>query len=159
MTVRQPKDSRARDVFVSSVPYESERIYAAAVYCSDGRIGDQVDDFLHHGLNFPRYDRVACPGGPVALSGRFSASWDTRGVEEQLRFLGQVHDVRTVVLIAHASCAYYSQRLAIPAAELEREQLADLQRATMTVNRMLWNVAVQRFFARRRDSTLCFEPV
>jgi hypothetical protein len=157
--VTESKDSRASKLFVSSVPYESERIYAAAVYCSDGRIGDQVDDFLHHGLNLPRYDRVACPGGPVALSGRFSASWDTRGVEEQLRFLGQVHDVRTVVLIAHASCAYYSHRLTIPTEHVEREQLADLQRATMTVNRLLWNVAVQRFFARRNATEISFEPV
>lgn len=155
----QPKDGRPSNAFVSSVPYESERIFAAAVYCSDGRIGDQVDDFLHHGLGLPRYDRVACPGGPVALSGRFSASWDTRGVEEQLRFLGQVHDVRTVVLIAHASCAYYSHRLSIPAEHLEREQVTDLERATMTVNRLLWKVAVQRFFARKNGTEISFEQV
>jgi hypothetical protein len=157
--VDRPKDRRTQSVFVSSVPYESERIYAAAVYCSDGRIGDQVDDFLHHGLSLPRYDRVACPGGPVALSGRFSASWDTRGVEEQLRFLGQVHDVRTVVLIAHASCAYYARRLMIPSDDLEREQLADLQKATTTVNRLLWNVAVHRYFARRSGAEVSFESV
>lgn len=153
------EDGRAHKVFVSSVPYQSERIYAAAVYCSDGRIGDQVDDFLHHGLSLPRYDRVACPGGPVALSGRFHAAWDTRGVEEQLRFLGQVHDVRTVVLIAHESCAYYRQRMMIPTERIEREQMDDLHRAAMAVSRLLWNAAVLRYFARHEGSVIAFESV
>src|SRR3954465_250649 len=45
--------------FVSSVPFEALRIGAAAVYCSDGRYGDQMDEFLHLGLGFPRYDRLA----------------------------------------------------------------------------------------------------
>jgi hypothetical protein len=57
--------------FESSVPYEQARIEAAAVYCSDGRFGDQVDDLLHHQLLLPRYDRVAIPGGSACLSGYF----------------------------------------------------------------------------------------
>ena len=36
---------------------------AAAVYCSDGRYGEHMDDFLHNCLGLPRYDRVAIPGG------------------------------------------------------------------------------------------------
>jgi hypothetical protein len=149
----------ATPVFVSTVRYESERVNAAAVYCSDGRIGDQVDDFLHHGLHFPRYDRVACPGGPVALAGRFGTFWDTHGVEEQLRFLGTVHEVKTVVLIAHDGCAYYLRRMQIPPEALEREQRYDLDKATTAVNRLLWNVAVQRYLARRRGAEISFERV
>ena len=37
---------------------------AAAVYCSDGRFGEHVDDFLHNALKLPRYDRLAVPGVP-----------------------------------------------------------------------------------------------
>ena len=75
--------------FVSSLPYEAARIYAAAVYCSDGRIGDHVDDFLHNGLGLPRYDRVACPGGPVALSGRFPYLSAGDVVELEIEGLGR----------------------------------------------------------------------
>ena len=143
--------------FVSALPYEAARIYAAAVYCSDGRIGDHVDDFLHNGLGLPRYDRVACPGGPVALSGRFQAFWDARGVEEQLRFLAQVHDVRTVVLIAHASCAYYLRRLNIPAARLDAEQREDLKKATGTVQRLMPSATVMCYLAHIADDQMRFD--
>ena len=142
--------------FVSSVPYVGERVFAAAVYCSDGRIGDQVDDFLHHGLGLPRYDRLACPGGPVGLSGRPAAYWDSRGVEEQLRFLGQVHDVRTVVLIAHEGCAYYLRRLSIAAETAEAEQREDLRRATMAVSRLAPHAKVLRYFAQCSSDKISF---
>lgn len=148
-----------RFTFVSTVPYSAERIYAAAVYCSDGRVGDQIDEFLHHGLGFPHYDRVACPGGPVVLADRFQAFWDGRGVEEQIRFLTQVHDVRTVVLIAHEGCAYYARRLGIPADRLELEQKEDLLRATKTVQRLAPFAAVQRYVAFRSDTQIGFERV
>ena len=143
--------------FVSSLPYEAARVYAAAVYCSDGRIGDHVDDFLHRGLGLPRYDRVACPGGPVALSGRFQAFWDARGVEEQLRFLAQVHDVRTVVLIAHANCAYYLKRLSIAADRVETEQREDLQKATANVRRVMPAADVRCYLANVTGTEVRFD--
>lgn len=145
--------------FVSTLPYEAARIYAAAVYCSDGRIGDHVDDFLHNGLGLPRYDRVACPGGPVALSGRFQAFWDARGVEEQLRFLAQVHDVKTVVLIAHANCAYYLKRLSLSANAVEAAQREDLAKATFTVSRVMPGATVRRYLATMTDTKIQFDAV
>jgi hypothetical protein len=148
-----------RFTFVSSVPYEAARIYAAALYCSDGRVGDHIDDFLHHGLGLPRYDRIACPGGPVALADRFQAFWDARGIEEQIRFLTQVHDVKIVVLIAHEGCAYYARRLSIPAARIELEQKIDLEAATKTVQRLAPSVSVKRYMARHHGAEIGFEAV
>jgi hypothetical protein len=145
--------------FVSSIPYERERVNAAAVYCSDGRVGDQIDEFLHQSLGFPNYDRLACPGGPVVLADRFQAFWDARGVDEQLRFLTQVHDVKTVVLIAHEGCAYYARRLGIAAAQVDHEQREDLHRATKTVQRLAPFATVQRYLARTVRSLIAFEPV
>ena len=143
--------------FTSSVPYEHERIYAAAVYCSDGRLGDHVDEFLHMGLGPPRYDRVACPGGPVGLAGRLAAYWDTKGMEEQLRFLTQVHEIRKVVLIAHKGCAYYSRRLLLPAEQLEVEQKQDVRTAALTVRQMVSGVEVMPYWARVEGKTVAFE--
>src|SRR6185436_13996647 len=122
-------------VYDSVVPYEAARIHAAALYCSDGRIGNQIDDFLQQGLRLPRYDRLACPGGPAALSGALSAFWEGRGVEDQLRFLLGVHDLQHMVLIAHAGCAYYGQRLGLAPEEAVRRQRADLTHAADLVQR------------------------
>jgi carbonic anhydrase-like protein len=145
--------------YISSAPYEGERIYAAAVYCSDGRLGDHIDEFLHKGLSLPRYDRVACPGGPVALAGRLTAYWESRGVEDQLRFLARVHEIRRVILIAHSGCAYYSQRLAVPVEKLEAEQRQDLQKALSTVERLMPGIEVARYLAHVIGKEVAFQPV
>ena len=46
--------------------FDENRIRAAALYCSDGRFGEQIDDFLHNGLKLPRCDRLVVPGGAAA---------------------------------------------------------------------------------------------
>jgi Putative carbonic anhydrase len=155
------KASMAEETFayLSSAPYEAERIYAAAVYCSDGRLGDHIDEFLHKGLGLPRYDRVACPGGPVALAGRLTAHWECRGVEEQLKFLSQVHEIRRVILIAHSGCAYYSGRLAVPAERLEAEQRQDLQKAQRAVERLIPGIDVTQFFAHVIGTEVAFQSL
>lgn len=145
-------------MYISPTPYHDARIYAAAMYCSDGRIGDQVDEFLHHGIGFPRYDRLVCPGGPVALSGRLLALWDARGVEEQFRFLVEVHDIKTLVLVAHEGCAYYAHRLRVPPERMESEQREDFKKAAEAVRKLAPGVAVQCYFARHRGPALGFEP-
>jgi hypothetical protein len=144
--------------YVSRLPYEAARIYAAAVYCSDGRLGDHVDDFLHNGLRLPRYDRLACPGGAVGLSGRLAAYWEARGLEEQLRFLAEVHEIRQVILIAHAGCAYYARRLAIAPDLVEREQTADLRMAADAVRRIRPEIVVSRYYLRVSANAVTFDP-
>ena len=153
--------AKPRFVFESQTPYEEARIGAAAVYCSDGRIGEQMDDFLHNGLQLPRYDRVACPGGPVCLSGRLGALWESRGVEEQLRFLLRAHQVRRVILIGHSGCAYYRTHLGIAEARVEAEQLADLARAANTIRRggMAPDLEIQTYFAHRQGPRVQFEHI
>jgi hypothetical protein len=151
--------SRPDGTYRSPIPYEAARIRAAAVYCSDGRIGEQMDDFLHNGLGLPRYDRLLCPGGPAALAGRLLAFWEARGVEEQLRFLVRVHDVGQVVLIAHAGCAYYRERLGLAPAVAEAEQRADLASAGATVQRVEPKLEVAAFFAHVDGTQMWFERV
>jgi hypothetical protein len=145
--------------YEASSPYEEVRIHAAAVYCSDGRVGEQMDEFLHRGLALPRYDRVACPGGPVTLAGRLTALWESRGVQEQIRFLIRAHELQTVVLIAHECCAYYQQRLGIAAAAIESEQRDDLDKAAWAVRRKGEDLEIRGYFARRAGATIRFEPV
>lgn len=145
--------------FESTVPYEETRIHAAALYCSDGRIGEHVDDFLQVGLALPRYDRVAVPGGPACLAGRLLGFWESRGVEDQLRFLTQVHEIERVVLIAHQDCAFYRQRLRIDGPRVRGEQLVDLERAARAVTRLGASLQVEAFYATLHGPRIRFEPI
>ncbi len=77
--------------YESSMRYDSNRIRAAAVYCSDGRFGEQFDDLLQNFLTLPRYDRLAIPGGSACLARHFATYREEEGVYEQLRFLVDVH--------------------------------------------------------------------
>ena len=69
--------------YESSIPFRSHRVHAAAVYCSDGRFGEQCDDFLQRGLALPNYDRLAVPGGAAGLA----ADRDGSGLFSGLMFL------------------------------------------------------------------------
>jgi hypothetical protein len=146
-------------VFASSIPYEATRINAAAVYCSDGRVGDHMDEFLHRGLGLPRYDRLACPGGPAALAGRLMAFWEARGVADQLRFLVGAHQIQQVVLIAHAGCAYYAERLGLGTSDGDRAQRSDLVAAAAAVQRIASDLDLAGYFAHVDGTQVSYERV
>jgi hypothetical protein len=154
-----PPPAAPEGTYTSATPYEEARVGAAALYCSDGRLGDHTDEFLHQSLSLPRYDRLACPGGPVALAGRLLAFWECRGVENQLRLLVQLHQLRTLVLIAHDGCAFYRDRLGLAPARVEGEQRADLVRAAAAAVNLGPALAVSCWYARRVDGRVRFEPV
>ena len=143
----------------SPVRYESSRIHAAAVYCSDGRMGEQFDDFLQNGLNLPRYDRVALPGGPACLAGHPQAHLEETGVVDELKFLVEVHRLKRIVLIAHQGCAFYSDRLDLKDRRMELVQRADLVRAAAYVQRVTNLDGVEAYFARVAEGAVSFERV
>jgi len=150
--------SEAR-IYESSIPYEAARIHAAAIYCSDGRVGEQIDEFLHQGLGLPRYDRLAIPGGPARLSGSLATFLEGRALEEDLRFLIRVHDLRQVVLIAHDSCAYYRDWLGVPESSVAKKQREDLEKAARAVRSLNDGLGVKGFLAHTAGARIRFEPV
>jgi hypothetical protein len=145
--------------YESRLPYESKRIRAAAVYCSDGRIGEHFDDFLQNGLSLPRYDRVALPGGPACLAGHAQAHLEEQGVVDELKFLVDVHGLTRLVLIAHQGCAFYGSRLELSEPRLELVQRADLVRAAAYVHRVTGIQRIEAFFARLAEGRVRFESV
>lgn len=146
-------------VYESPTPYEQARIHAAAIYCSDGRVGEQIDEFLHQGLGLPRYDRLAVPGGPACLSGSLATFLEGRAVEDALRFLIRVHDLHQVVLIAHDSCAFYRDRLGVPETLVTKEQRQDLEKAARAVRRLHDGLGVNGFLAHTAGTRIRFEPL
>ena len=145
--------------YESRLKYEQSRIHAAALYCSDGRLGEHFDDFLQNGLSLPRYDRVSLPGGPACLAGHTQAHLEEQGVLDELKFLVEVHKLQRVVLIAHQGCAFYSSRLELIEPRLELVQKADLVRSAAYVHKVTGLDAIEGYFARHVEGRVCFERV
>lgn len=145
--------------YESSIVYNQDRIHAAAIYCSDGRVGEHFDDFLQNGLLLPRYDRVALPGGPACLAGHPQAHLEEQGVVDELEFLVRAHVLSRIVLIAHENCAFYTERLDLKDRRLELVQRADLVRAAAFARRVTGLDEVKGYFARRVGQRIRFEPV
>ena len=154
-----PDDEQAK-VFRSSVLFDANRVRAAAVYCSDGRFGDQCDDLLHRGLQLPRYDRLALPGGPACLAASFPVYREEQSVIEQLRFLVKVHLLERVILVAHQDCAFYTERLHISVEQLEAQQREDLHKAARRIGSLFERLRVSAYFARKLpDGQIEFESL
>lgn len=147
------------DHWRSSIPYTTERIHAAAVYCSDGRLGGAFDEFLQNGLGLPRYDRLAVPGGPACLAGHLSTHREEEGLVEELRFLIHIHKIERVVLIAHQNCAYYRERLFIGPEELEPRQSTDLAAAARRIADYGPHLEIEAHFAYVEGERIAFRPV
>ena len=146
--------------YESPVRFDSNRIRAAAVYCSDGRFGEQFDDLLQNALQLPRYDRLAVPGGAACLAGHFPTYREEDGVVRQLQFLVDVHAIERVVLIAHENCAFYSVRLKVSPLQLETQQREDMKKAVRRVRSLSATVQIEAFFARvQSDGKVRFESV
>jgi hypothetical protein len=149
-------DDKHAHSFVSSLPFDGARIHAASIYCSDGRVGEQIDEFLHEGLHLPRYDRLAMPGGPACYCG---GVWEGHSAERQLDFLCRVHGLERVVLIAHQGCAFYSDWLKVPEDELERRQIEDVAKAVARIRQAHPTLAIESYFLRRSETQMWFDPI
>jgi hypothetical protein len=147
---------RHRVSYVSRVPFDENRVGAAAVYCSDGRFGEQMDEFLHTSLGLPRYDRVAVPGGAACLAGHLMVYHEKNAMEQQLGFLIQSHSLNRVVLIAHENCGFY-RGLWTGGKSVEQQQAEDLEKAAEQIRSRSPGVVVEAYFARRVEGRVAFE--
>ncbi len=147
--------------YSSPLRYQPRRLHAAAIYCSDGRVGEHFDDFLAHGLDLPHYDRVALPGGAACLAGHPAAFVQQASVAEELRFLVEVHELQRVVLVAHQGCGFYRASLKLPDGLLEGQQRTDLAAAARTIRAVTGITDVEAWFLRVADddASVTFESV
>ena len=156
MDAMELRSALDRAFYVAKTPFDEHRVGAAAVYCSDGRFGDQMDEFLHHALELPRYDRVAVPGGAACLADHSLMFHEQSALQRQIEFLIAEHGLRRVVLIAHDGCAFY-KTLWTGSRTVEQQQFEDIRRASDRIR--LWNSAVdvETYFARKVGGRVTFE--
>jgi len=145
--------------YESSRPYHTERMHAVAVYCSDGRVCEQSDEFLRQRLNLSRYDRIAVPGGPGSLVGHAKARLGHVDLLADLELLVTGHAIDRVVLIQHEDCAFYRVRLGVDEPSLEQTQKDDLARAARMIEQTVNVHEIDGYFARRTEAGVIFEPV
>jgi hypothetical protein len=159
MEVQFRMDGEQAKQYISPYPFEQPRIGAAAIYCADGRYGEQFDDFLHSQLGLPRYDRVAVPGGPGVLAGHFGAYRDEESLLEQMDFLIRSHDLNRIVLIAHQECGFYLKKLSIRAPEVPARQREDMVKAAARLWSIRSSLVIEAFLAVLTDGLVRFEPM
>ncbi len=88
------------------------------------------------------------PGGPAAFSLWGAGFDDSHTLEKNFKFLAAHHDLKSVWLIAHQGCAYYSAKYPYrdPKALLDR-QLEDLEQARKTIGRWQGSLEIFKVFA------------
>jgi hypothetical protein len=146
-------------MFLSITPYESRHPKALAVYCSDGRFTQAVEELCHH-LGHKRLDTLTMPGGPALLNPWTASILEADQVTRAAQFLIRGHAIDQVVLLAHAGCGYYRQRLpGVLAAEVKKSQLDDLRGACKVIRGARPTLDVALFYASPEGDRVRFDEV
>ena len=117
------------DSIATEHSYDASHPTALAVYCSDGRFTNSVEELLEK-LGHPRLDTLTIPGGPGLLDHKTSGYTDCDSFSRAAEFLIRGHHITAVVLLAHKGCGYYGTKFPdLSADQIEKRQLADLRSA------------------------------
>lgn len=87
--------------YLSRARWNSDRPHILVVACSDGRLQENLDDFLQGHLGISRYDRLYAPGGPGALAASGIEFLRSDNFKRECHFLVEAHDIEEVLLIFH----------------------------------------------------------
>jgi hypothetical protein len=131
-----------------------------AIYCSDGRFTRAVEELTRSQLDHERLDTLTMPGGPGCLSTTSSGFTEVDVVRKAALFLIAGHGIETVLLISHAGCGWYREKLGFHSpAVVERRQHEDLRNAARFLRERHPTLHVHLFHARPADGKVAFEPV
>jgi hypothetical protein len=145
--------------FTSHTPFSEAHPNALAVYCSDGRFTEAVEELLQE-LGDRRIDTLTIPGGAALLHLWSATQSEADTVRQAASFLIEAHHIVRVVLVAHGGCGYYRRRYATStAAQIEERQVLDLGRAAEWLAGRHRGLEVATNFARAEDGRTVFDRV
>jgi carbonic anhydrase len=146
--------------FRAQAPWGAERPETLVVCCSDGRWHSQIEEFVQHQVS-TRADMYVIPGGPGGLSLWSSSFEESRGIEKAFHFLAKHHNLKSVWLIGHQSCAYYVTKYSSTRDEnfIFRRQLEDLERARRTISNWKDDLVIKKVFASLDKGRVVFSLV
>jgi carbonic anhydrase len=145
--------------FVASTPFVASHPNALAIYCSDGRFTEPVEELLRH-LGHPRLDVLAVAGGAGLLDPRTAGVADRAALGQACEFLVESHAIRHVVLVAHEGCGYYGRRYGMhAAAEIRARQVEDLRSASRALRDRHHGLEVACYYAHVVGGAVHFDPL
>ena len=148
-----------RPPFAAKVPYDASHPSALALYCSDGRFTDSVEELLRS-LGHARLDTLTMPGGPGLFNLWTAGMTDSTSVASAARFLIEGHKLQRVIVIAHEGCGYYRKQLAgRTPAQIRVQQEDDLRLATRELGGARSALRVDAYYARVSEGHVVFDAV
>jgi hypothetical protein len=145
--------------FRARTPYIAEHPSALAMYCSDGRFTNAVEELLRN-LGHDRLDTLTVPGGPALLDTTSSEYATNNAIRTAVTFLIRGHHIQQVTLIAHDGCGYYRARLPYESPDsMRRRQETDLRSAARWVTNEHPGVQVLMFRAHIVEGHVAFARI
>ncbi len=115
--------------------------------CSDGRIAGRLQALLDD-LGHPEANRLIVPGGPLPLT---RPANERRATLDCVREIVDVHNVRTIFLVAHQDCAAYERALGGLGFDQQELLERDLRRVKMLLESTFPGVEVRCFMIPWRE--------
>ena len=123
------------EVFQTQRQWNAQLPTTLVIACSDGRLQEEVDEFLESHLDIHHFDRLYVPGGAGALAKSGTEFIRADRLRNECRFLVTAHGVKRVILMFHgpaedgpdeAVCGDYMRRLPTSSpADIRRQQERD----------------------------------
>jgi len=124
--------------------YDASHVPTIVVCCSDGRFIEATQDFLRsQGLG--RHDLMAMPGGMAEALYEREVPGGALSGARATELLAHLHHTKKVILLAHADCGYYHQRLGASVPDVQKK---DLSRAADWLTEHIPNVKVDAYYMR-----------
>lgn len=148
-TVEPRPTPKVTNPYLTRLGWNHRRPIALVIACSDGRLQENLDDFLHNGLGIAHYDRLYAPGGAGALVSSGTELLRPDRFRRECMFLLEAHGIERLYLIFHgpaadgpdeAVCGDYRRKLPwATLAQLRAQQETD----AAELKRMAWGEHVQ----------------
>jgi len=127
-----------------------------AIYCSDGRFTDAVEDHCA-GLGHERIDTMTLPGGPALLTTWPADLSEVHVFSRAAHFLIEAHAIKHVFLFAHAGCGFYRARCGRLGDEaVRRVQVENLLAAHASLRRHFPELAITCCYAAAEGDAVTF---
>lgn len=143
--------------FTARQPFEASHPSALALYCSDGRFTEAVEELFRH-LGEDRLDTMTLPGGPGLLDSWTGGVFAATDMARSATFLIEAHHLKRIVLIAHEGCGFYRQRFGATGNHRER-QISDLRTAAQALNAPHLRPQIDCYYASVVEGCVRFERV
>ena len=148
-----------RPPFVATVPYDASHPSALALYCSDGRFTEAVEE-LFRSLGHGRLDTLTMPGGPGLFNVWIAGMGDSTAISGGSRFLIEAHQIRRVLLIAHEGCGFYRKHLSGREPEqIRAQQEDDLRVAARALETARGGIRLDLYYATVAAKHVAFTAV